>query len=200
MLVLFEWPGAERNASAMPDEVAGAASFWDDGRIAFIAGDQNTGALPKGTTFADLRQAEELRDDCRAHLSALAGAARRYAREHAGLLPSAEAWQDELALYLLEVGADETVFTCPAAPELTFAYAINRAVAGQDATELTDHGDIVLFFESDLNVPNAAGDPEQDVPAVGRHVLEWDGRRVHQTAKLSGSTGYIYPKEPQADE
>ena len=66
--------------------------------------------------------------------------------------------------------------------------------------ELTDHEDIVLFFGSDLNVPNAAGDPNQDAPAHARHVNEWDGRRINQVAYLSGSTGNRYVEEPQPVE
>jgi hypothetical protein len=181
----------------MPDDLAEAESFWPDGSIAYITADSNTGALPKGLAFADLRLADELENQCSSHLRALAKAARRYAREHDGLLPGADRWQDDLALYLLEEGAGEEVFTCPSRPELQVAYAINSEIAGKNAMELTDHDDTILFFESDLNMPNAAGDPEQDAPPLGRHLTEWDARRINQVAYLNGYTGNQYVDEPQ---
>lgn len=197
LIVLFEWPNAQRNSAAMPDDLAEAESFWPDGRIAYITADSNTGALPKGFAFADLRLADDLGNQCSSHLHTLAKAARKYAREHDGLLPGADTWQDDLALYLLEAGGGEEVFACPAAPELETAYAINRAIAGKNAMELTDHDDTILFFESDLNVPNAAGDPEQDAPQVRRHLTEWDARKMNKVVYLNGSIGSQYSEKPE---
>ncbi len=200
LMVLFEWPNAERNATAMPDELANAESFWPDGRIAYTMADQDTGALSPGMTLADVEEAERRRNECSSHLRVLVKAARRYARDHDGLLPGADTWQDDLALYLLDEGVGEEVFTCPSAPELEVAYAINRQVAGQNARGLADHQNTILFFESDLNVPNAAGNPEQDAPQEGRHLTDWDTRRINQLGNLNGHTGYDYRNEPQPDE
>jgi hypothetical protein len=200
MPLLFEWPSGERNAIALPEELAVAESLRPDGSIACASGDGSTYVLPKGMTFADVRAAEQLSSECSGHLMRLAQAARKYARDHDGLLPSAENWQDELALYLLEAGGGEEIFMCPAAPDLDIAYAINRELAGKRATELTDHDRLILFFESDLNVPNAAGTPEADMPKQARHLREWDGDPGNNIVYLSGSGTLQAALQPAAEE
>lgn len=200
LLLLFEWPGAERNATAMPEELIVAQPLRPDGSIACATADGSTLVLPKGMSLADTRAAEQLGNECSGHLRTLGQAARKYARDHDGLLPSAENWQDELALYLLEAGSGEEVFTCPAVPELGNAYAINREIAGKKATELTDHDRLILFLESDLNVPDAAGTPEADMPKQARHFREWDGNGGNNIAYLSGSTTLQTAPQPAGQE
>ncbi len=200
LLLLFEWPTGERNAIAMPDELAVAESLRPNASIACATADGNIVVLPKGMTFADVRAGEQLQSECSSHLRTLGQAAREYARDHDGLLPSADNWQDELALYLLEAGGGEEVFTCPAAAHLELAYAINRELAGKKATELTGHDRLILFFESDLNVPNAAGTIEADMPKQARHFREWDGDPGNNIVYLSGSTSSQTAPQPARQE
>ncbi|MBM3499563.1 MAG: hypothetical protein FJX74_12960 [Armatimonadetes bacterium] len=79
-----------------------------------------------------------------------------------------------------------TVLVCSGAPGMAHPFAMNAAVAGRNATELTNHGALVVFFESDLNVPNATGDPQRD--GAGRH-HGWgqDRTRYTQVGYLNGS-------------
>ena len=200
LLLLFEWPSGERNAIAMPEELAVAQALRPNGSIACVAASGGTLVLPRGMTFADVRDAEQLGSECEGHLRALGKAARKYARDHDGMLPGADSWQDELALYLLEAGGGEEVFTCPAAPDLGIAYALNRDLAGKQATELTGHDRLILFFESDLNVPNAAGSPDADMPEQARHFREWDGEPGNNIVYLNGSTTSQAASQPAAPE
>jgi hypothetical protein len=196
LLLLFEWPGGERNASAMPDKLATIKSFRPDHTIAAIDATGNTRTLEEGVVWEDIAAAGELSNTCYSHLRILAQAARKYAREHDGLLPNAATWQDDLAVYLLDQPDPDAVYRCPAAPDLDCAYAINEEIAGKNARELTGHDSIVLFFESDLNVPNASGLPERDASAEGRHVDEWNGGRRNNVAYLSGTVGSQPPSTP----
>jgi len=109
-------------------------------------------------------------------------------------------WQDELALYLLEGGGGEEVFTCPVAPDVDIAYALNRDLAGKQATELTGHDRLVLFFESDLNAPNAVGAPAADMPEQARHFREWDGEPGNNIVYLNGSTTSQAASQSAAEE
>ena len=110
------------------------------------------------------------------------------------MLPNKDSWQDDLALYLIEEPGLVDVFRCLKAEELDYAYAINSEVAGMDATELTGHDEIVLFFESDENVANASGDPERDAATPTRHVGGWEAQRGNQVSYLNGLSGYHRPR------
>ncbi|MBM3498444.1 MAG: hypothetical protein FJX74_07200 [Armatimonadetes bacterium] len=231
-LVLFEWPGGERNATATPEQLAEAGSFWPDGSVAFLSSWRLAGALPKGMTleearaglgegpgveFAEGEEAQMHAYICEANLEILARAARRYAREHGGRLPAAESWQDDLAPYILldreqdpwggGDPAEPEPYHCPAAPDIGFGYAINAAIAGKSALDLTDQDTLVLFFESALDVPNAAGDPETDQCNPPRHRMPW-GDEHNQIAFLTGETSRsggadgpgTEPEAPMADE
>ena len=189
LLLLFEWPGGQRNASAMPEGLATIKSFRPDGSIAIMDATGNARSLREGMTFAQMTEAEQQSSTCYDHLRKLAAAARRYARDNGGMLPAAESWQDDLAPYLLDEPDADELCHCPAAPDLEYAYAINEEIAGKNATELTGHGTIVLFFESDLNVPQAAGSPEREAPTDGRHLDQWSGRRQNHVAHLDGNVG-----------
>jgi len=191
--LLFEWRGAERNASAPPEELGDMEPRWPDGSIILVDANGNPWHLPRGMTFGQFLLEEEHQRKCGANLRALARAARRYARANEGMLPGKDSWQDELALYLIQEPSLVDVFRCPVAEELDYAYAINSDVAGMDATELTGHDEIVLFFESDLNVANASGDPMRDAVSPTRHLDEWDTQRRNQVSYLSGLSGYHRP-------
>ncbi|MBM3476173.1 MAG: hypothetical protein FJX75_23120 [Armatimonadetes bacterium] len=215
-LVLFEWPGGERNATATPEQLAQTTSFWPDGSVALLTSRGAIDVLPKGMTLEQKRAADAqamqpdmpAADDpgmhlyqCAANLRVLAAAARKYAREHGGLLPLAESWQDDLAPYILIVRdegwwgeeGEQDPLHCPAAADIEFGYAINVAVAGKNALDLTDQGSLVLFFESNLNTPNAAGNPERDKCDPPRHQAPWaegEDAGLNQVAYLTGDTGY----------
>ena len=193
MALLFEWRGAERNASAPPDELAEMEPLWPDGTIILVDANANPWRLPRGMTLGQYLVEEKHQQKCNANLRALAQAARRYARDNDGMLPSKDSWQDDLALYLLQETGVVDVFRCLKAVDLDYAYAINAAVAGMDATELTGHDEIILFFESDLNVANASGDPDRDAATSLRHVDEWDPQPRNQVSYLNGLSGTHRP-------
>ncbi len=217
-LVLFEWPGGERNATVTPEQLAQTPSFWPDGSVGFVNSWGQIDVLPKDTSLEQFRAAQMEEDNgepdeddpemqayrCAANLELLAMAARKYAREHGGLLPAAESWQDDLAPYVLlgrqgdEWDEDEAgepdPYHCPAAPGIAFGYAINAAVAGRNALDLTNQEALILFFESDLNVVNAAGDPERDQCDPRRHKQTWAEEgglgTYNQVAYVTGDTAW----------
>ena len=197
LILLFEWRGAERNASAMSDGLDGMESGWPDGTIVVADATGAARRIPAGLTLAGLTGAEERRDTCWRSIDALTKATLAFARDHGGLLPGASTWHDDIAAYLLDEIGVEDPFRCPAAPELDFAYAINSKVAGMNAAEVGDLHGTVLFFESDLNVPNATGDPDTDAPPEGRHVINGYGRLQNQASLLSGYPTYLQPPAPQ---
>ncbi len=198
IILVFEWRGAERNATAMPDELIDMESFWPDGAIVYADASGNTRRMPQGTSLDEIAVAEQHRQKCEQNVRALTRSVLKFARENDGLLPGPDTWQDDIALYLLDETGVDDVFRCPAADEIDFAYAINSAVAGMDATEIRGHERITLFFESDLNVANASGDPLLDAAAEGRHLVEYDGRRRNTGGLLSGSTTHLSPATPAA--
>ncbi len=198
LVILFEWRGAERNAAVMPEELADMEPFWPDGSIAFVDAGAWPERLPRGLTIAELAMAEEHASTCSSHLRALTRATLRHARDNDGMLPGADTWQDDIALYLLDDTGLADVFRCPAADGIDFAYAINSEIAGTDATEIRGHGDITLFFESDLNVANASGNPDIDGAAELRHVEDSDTGRHNLGGRLNGDVISLRP--PEEDE
>jgi hypothetical protein len=189
LLLFFEWPGGQRNASAMPQELAAAKSFRPDASIAVLDATGNARAIQEGTNWDDLVVGVEHSNTCHNHLNKLAQAARKFARDNDGRLPGRDTWEADVSLYLMGDAEGEDAFRCPAAPDLDRGYAINEQVAGKDAKELPGHDSLILFFESDLNVPNAAGLPQRDAPVAGRHVDEWNGGRTNNVVYLSGTIG-----------
>ena len=89
-------------------------------------------------------------------LSWLALAAFLYLGDHAGRLPDADKWMDELLPYCK--GND--AFKDPGAPRLDYGYAMNRAVSGLGWESLAHPDQVALFFTSDLGTRNASGGPE----------------------------------------
>jgi len=196
-LLFVECDGGERNAVTTPEGVAQLKSPREDGTLHCVTTDGQVWALKAGLTFAQsLEEAAknvaelvaevdpdqepwEQYSTCTQHLNTLVQAIRRYARQNGGMLPAAETWQDDIAVFVLDarpgMGQGQEadpgdLFTCPAAPDLQFAYAINAEIAGKSAFDFTNHDTIVLVFESDLNRPNAAGSPDRDT-VRGRHHL-----------------------------
>ena len=189
LIVLFECPSEERNVSLMPEELPDATRWRPNGSLVVLDASGNARTVPGGMTPDDLAVAERQSNDCRTHLSQLVDAARRYARDHDGVLPGPDTWQDDLAAYLIDSPDPEGLFVCPAAPDLQYAYAINQEVAGKNARELTNHDALILFFESDLDVVNATGLPGQHSPPAARHINEWGGEPGNLVGYLGGSTG-----------
>lgn len=194
-LLLAERPGPDRNARGTADALLAQKGPWADGTRVVLTVEGQAVALSAGMNLADWLESQQTCEMCSQHLHALAKAARRHAHEHDGLLPGAESWQEDLIPYLL---GDDAVLTCPAAPDLKYAYAINRDLAGKNARDLVGQGMTVLFFESDANVPNAAGTPGKDAPPAGRHRQPWgQGGRVNLVVYLNGPTGEVPVFEPE---
>ena len=103
---------------------------------------------------------------CQEHLRALSQGLTDYANEHDGKLPEAATWCDDILPYVL----DRENFSCPAAAGFECAYAYNSDVAGQELPkDWQARREVVLLFESDLGVWNAAA-PAADMPTeLKRH-------------------------------
>ncbi len=200
-LFLFEWPTGERNAHATPGTLAKTKSLRPDGVIVAVKVSSGTVEIAPGVRFDEMVEAERGTSACTDHLSKLAQAARKYLRANGGKLPGATTWQADLAPYLVGEGNVDDLLTCPAAPDLKHAYAINRDVAGKNIAELMNPAGVVVFFESDLNVPNAAGSPDKDVPAQPRHRTYGGDHAaaINEVVTLSGETHEVEVK-PKAAE
>ena len=101
---------------------------------------------------------------CMSNLKQLGLAAHMYANDHDKALPDADTWTEELKEY----AKNDAVFRCTGAPKLQWAYAMNRELSGKRIDQIHNPWETVLFFESDLNIANASGGPE-DVCKPGRH-------------------------------
>jgi hypothetical protein len=196
-LILVEAPGDVRNAVVTKDDLPKLKPVQPDGSISYALSDGEVQTLPKGvpweTVLAPPVPAQAQREDmdqsmfvCQDNLRRLVDAARKYARRHGGVLPKADDWEAELQPYLEAGRGDQNPFLCPAAPEIKHPYAINAAIAGKNALELTDQEGLVLFFESKLNVPNAAGDPGRDAADPPRHTMGPGGGPTNNVGYLSG--------------
>ena len=190
LIILFEWRDAERNQVAFPDLLADMEPLWDDGAIAMVDAAQEARRLFRGVTLDEMILDREHRSTCERNLSRLAAAARAFARQNEGRLPSAHTWQDDIAPHLLELGAGDDPYHCPAADGIEFAYAINADIAGKDARTLRGHEHIALFFECDNNVVNASGYPRTDACSSRRHLNPHDTGRQNGFGLLSGGTTY----------
>ncbi len=206
-LILVEAPGDKRNAVVTKDDLAKLTSARPDGSIMYALSNGEVQMLPKGgsweTALAPPPQAQREDMDqsmyiCQDNLRRLVEAARKYARKHGGLLPKADDWEAELQPYIDPEGeGGRNPFICPAVPEVKHPYAINAAIAGKKALDLTDQGGLVLFFESKLNVPNAAGSPERDAADPPRHTMGPGGGPINCVGYLGGGMmGIAGPPPP----
>jgi prepilin-type processing-associated H-X9-DG protein len=91
---------------------------------------------------------------CSTNLKQLVLAAKMYADDWDGMLPSADSWVSDLRDYLR--GPSE-VLRCPERPDLEVGYAMNRALSGYPEALALDPMNTPLFFESDLGGANPAG-------------------------------------------
>lgn len=221
-LLFIEFPSTDRNAVVRITDVPRIESVRDDVSIRYVTCLGEEGTLSQGMTWEEERKrglAEvPVRDDdldreardrynsCRTNLYAITEGIRRYATQHQGMLPPADAWQDETAAILLELEADRSwqvggggIFQCPAAPDIELGYAINEEIAGKNALHLANHDNIILLFECDLNVPNAAGSPER-AAAAPRHQLAGRDAPVGLVAYLSGTVGELAEEQDMGVE
>jgi hypothetical protein len=199
VLVLFEWAGGERNAHAAQDAGLTAKRLQPDGILVAMNANGDGVMLPPETTLDELLAADGERQTCIQNLQKLVEAARKYARDNGGVLPGAKSWQEDLAPYLIDAPDPNALFACPAAPDLEYGYAINEEVAGHTLAEFRGRGNIVLFAESDLNQPNAAGPPTLNGPGRRRHTDYWNAAegRFDNVAYVNGDVGQG-PYQPPA--
>jgi hypothetical protein len=129
---------------------------------------------------------------CASNTLGLSRALRMYAEEK-GVLPSAETWCDDLLPY---VEGPET-FRCPAAPELTSAFAFNSAISALRLDDIPDPAHVVVIFESDAGW-NASGDLSL-LAEDARHLrgdnygfAAGHGGWVHRDRILSADTDYTW--------
>lgn len=189
-LLLFEWASGEKNAHAAPLELIEAERPQPSGVLVLTTeGGQET-IVPAGITFDELLEADEAYSTCSGHLTRLVAAIRKYSRDNDGVFPAADTWQDDIALYLLQDADLADIYTCPAAPELEFAYAYNEAAADKRLTDLPARGDTILLFESDIDEANAHGTPPKGDAAAHRHMARWNdgGGLFGLIAKVNGNT------------
>jgi prepilin-type processing-associated H-X9-DG protein len=128
---------------------------YTDGHAKWVRAGQN----PEGADGAPAGGA-----NCQAHLSALARAALKFAKEHNDTLPSANKWEDELKPYV----PDAATFGCVNEAGLPGRYALNAKVAGKMLADIKDPETTVLFFESTSDKPSAT-DPMDSLDPLGRH-------------------------------
>lgn len=127
---------------------------------------------------------------CRSNLKQLAGALRLYAEDADGRLPPVAVWSDAVRSNLPEpsdsYAADiARVLTCPGDNVGTGnSYAMNEALSGLALVKASDPTAIVLLFESNLHVPNAAGSAK-DLAVPERHPSS-PGNRNNNFAFLDG--------------
>jgi hypothetical protein len=199
LLVLFEWAGGERNAHTSQDAGLAGKRLQPDGILVAMNANGDGVMLPPETTLDELLAADGDRQTCMQNLMKLAEAARKYARDNGGTLPGADSWQEDLAPYLIDAPNPNALVVCPAAPDLDYGYAINQEVAGRNLAEFRGRGNIVLFFESDLNQPNASGPPTLDGPGRRRHTDYWSAAegRFDNVVYVNGDGGQG-PTQPVA--
>ncbi|MFQ6133093.1 MAG: hypothetical protein ACE5R4_13715 [Armatimonadota bacterium] len=128
--------------------------------------------------------------DCQNHLRILARALTDYADEHDQLLPEAATWMDDIDPYLL----DKSVYKCPGAPDLEYAYAYNSEAAGKHVpNDWQERREFVLLFEWGSGERNAAVPAHQMATFEPRH-----GDTVHFIAADTNSRVAARGETPQA--
>ena len=161
----------------------------------YCGADQNQRILPGHMTPAEVMAVAERTQECSRRLSQLVSAAKKFAEEHGGFLPSANAWCDELAPYLEQHkpkdGGDPLV--CPEFPEAECTYAINEELAGAELIRLVAYRKLLLFIETGPIARNSAVKPGTEGPA--KHLSEWNSGSdpFSHTAYLNGSVRSVRP-------
>jgi hypothetical protein len=126
-----------------------------------------------------------LSQQCMSALSRIAAAARQYSDKHAGSLPLAESWREDLLTLMGGAEAAKSA-RCPLAPLGVAGYALNEALSGKPLKTLDRAETTVLFYESDQEGLDPAGGPA--TLAEPRH----DGGNYYVMANFQ----LKYSKEP----
>jgi hypothetical protein len=96
---------------------------------------------------------------CSMSLGRLGSGLQQYVAKHAGQLPSADTWREDIAPYVGGTAAIEAM-RCPLAPEGVSGYGMNMALSGKTLANLAHPDTTVLLFESDQDGPDPSGGPE----------------------------------------
>lgn len=195
-VLLFESTDNSRNAvRPLRDELDEAI---DTDRSVIVAlASQQVCRIPPGLTIHALAEIWQHSNTCSQRVRALCKALLAYARDNEGTLPAAESWCDDIALYIEPEAGDPQVFRCPERPDLEYAYAINRQLAGTDIRELEGHDSYVLLLPAEEGVRNEA----LEVPLTvneGWHLRRWDfeARMSVTVGMLDGNTRAVHEGEP----
>ncbi len=196
LVLIFAGKGAARNASGDVDRALEAAVDMNETLLVGLASGEVTAILP-GMTVAALAKAYDDNDTCQQRVRVLCQALLGYARASGGLLPPADAWCDKIGPYLEPEQASPRTFTCPSRPDMKYAWAINKALAGTDIRKLEGHERYVLLLPAAEGMRNEA----RDLPATvteGVHLQPWNdqGRRTVTVGMLDGNARSVAEGEP----
>jgi len=112
---------------------------------------------------------------CRQHLKQIGLAFMMYAQDNNGALPGQD-WVEAITPYL----ETEDSLRCPAHPELAVGYAMNEKLVGAILAEVTEPGETILLFDTDLDAANPVGGPgavpQDGIHGEGVNVVYADGR------------------------
>ena len=200
LVLVYQTDDLSRNATGDPaaDDAkrsADAPARW----LGMASGDVRT--YPRSAQEKAREQAYRDFDTCQQRMSQIGEALLTYAREHAGLLPPATSWCDDIGPYLKPGTNTPDLWLCPDTPGLQYGYAISADIAGTDVRLLEVHERYVLLLHAKAGVRNEAlrvPDKAETCP----HVLPWnDGSKCDQVTMLSGDVqtveeGQPYPRPP----
>lgn len=142
----------------------------------FVQWDRASLLPPLSTDAARKPEAGELREalgesrkrlatgDCQSNLKQLGLALMMYAQDYDDRLPPAQRWTEVLYPYV----KNESVFKCPAAPELECGYAYNRVLSMKLMRQVQSPAEAVSLFDSTIGKKNVA-DNGASWPSPGRH-------------------------------
>ena len=88
--------------------------------------------------------------NCASNLKELALAAQMYAGDYDGKLPTRDQWRSQLKPYM----RNKDILECPTGGAV---YAFNKNLGGLNLYKIKNPADVVMFFEADSDLPNAAG-------------------------------------------
>jgi hypothetical protein len=100
----------------------------------------------------------------RERLQTLTNNLREYIAEHGNKVPAAATWMDDLERYCL----DGSFLHRPGLAKDQYGYALNAKLAGTTFPENHDEqARLILVYETNDPVRNAAGDPAEELPTTG---------------------------------
>jgi hypothetical protein len=199
---LFTSSDTSRNASGDPDLELAAIDEGIEGVGIWLASEEVV-TVPHGMSVDEAVLSIDHHEVSRRSVEATLQALLSYARDNEGKLPPADSWYD-LVLPYLATGQDaDELLWCPATPELDYAWAINRDLAGKQIRQVRHHDRQVLLLPAEAGVRNEVRAVPEFV-AEGRYLAPWnEGPRLAvRVGLLNGETrlvpeGSPYPKPPQ---